>query len=163
MTANQRLFGFITTSFGTRVEHAAVRWLGYSPMTHLYARTNGVAYNHPLLLTTTGRKSGRKFSVVLPWFGFNGNIVIVGSRGGTSRDPDWALNLRSNHLAEAIIRCRSHIVSARELQGPERAECWDQLITRVPDYATYQKRASRHRTIPVFVLTMMGGNSGVKP
>src|SRR5712691_6366416 len=50
-----------------------------------------------LELTTTGRKSGNKHTVMLTSpIKDGGDIVIVASRGGDPTNPAWFLNLRDN-------------------------------------------------------------------
>jgi F420H(2)-dependent quinone reductase len=158
-TAQQRWIDFVIGRPSVAVEVSAVRRFGYSPMSLVYSLVKRVPYNHPLLLVTTGRKSGRQSRpAVLPWYEIDGNAVIVGSRGGTPRDPDWALNLRSNPEAMACIRRRDVPVIARLVEGDERASYWAHLLERAPMYADYQEQAKEHRIIPVFALSRRDGS-----
>jgi len=50
---------------------------------------------------TTGRKSGRERTVSLLYLRDRGDLVIVGSNGGTVTHPAWWLNLRAN--PEAVV------------------------------------------------------------
>jgi deazaflavin-dependent oxidoreductase (nitroreductase family) len=156
-TLNQRLYKFMMTPRGGKVERFSVRWFNYSPMTRFFTRMKGLAYNHPLLLTTTGRKSGKQHTVVLPWVEIEGRAVIVGSRGGLPTDPAWALNLRQQPRALARIDRKQIPVNVRIAEGDERELCWAYLIARVPDFAAYQKRAQAHRILPVFILERTDG------
>ncbi len=46
-----------------------------------------------LLLTTTGRKSGRRRTTPLVYLPDGDNMVVIASNGGSDRHPDWWLNL----------------------------------------------------------------------
>ena len=54
-------------------------------------------------LTATGRRSGTPRAVTLYAFDDGENLVIVGSRGGSAKDPAWAANLRADPLATVQI------------------------------------------------------------
>jgi len=145
---------------GAALDRFCVRWLGHSPVVWLFTRSDGAAYNRPLLLTSVGRRTGRPRSVVLPYFDLDrGRIAIVGSRGGMPTDPHWARNLIVE--PEALIRARriAHAVRARRVEGDERARLWKKIAERSPIYDTYQARAAAHREIPVFVLERADGGA----
>jgi deazaflavin-dependent oxidoreductase (nitroreductase family) len=149
-------FGFSPS--GAWIDRWCVRILGHSPVVWLFARSDGVAYNHPLVLTTTGRRTGRPRPVVLPFFDAGGGrIAIVGSRGGMKTDPYWARNLREAPEAKVHLRRRPHDVRARLVEGDARAPLWEQLVERAPVYGHYQERCRATREIPVFVLERADG------
>ncbi|MEZ4281793.1 MAG: nitroreductase/quinone reductase family protein [Myxococcota bacterium] len=160
MKLSQVAVRFAVTPFGAALDRFCVRWLGHSPVSVIFARSEGVDYNPPLLLTTTGRKSRRQRTVVLPYFAAGkGRIAIVGSRGGMPTDPHWALNLRADPNATVFVRRRSVAVEATIASGSERELLWGSITTRSPVYLNYQKRAAGHREIPVFVLSARDGSS----
>lgn len=160
MKFSQLAVRFAVTPLGAAVDRHCVRWFGHSPVSFIFSRSEGVAYNAPLLLTTKGRKSGARRTVVLPYFSAGkGRIAVVGSRGGLPTDPHWARNLRADGSATLFVRRRSVAVEARLAEGPERALLWESITQRSPVYLTYQKRAEGHREIPVFVLTARDGSS----
>ena len=47
------------TPFGAAMDRVCVRWLGESPVSWIFSRSEGVDYNTPLLLTTKGRRPGQ--------------------------------------------------------------------------------------------------------
>jgi deazaflavin-dependent oxidoreductase (nitroreductase family) len=146
------------TPFGAALDRLCVRWLGHSPVSWVFARSEGVDYNPPLLLTTRGRRSGQPRTVVLPHFpAGEGRLAIVGSRGGMPRDPHWALNLRQHPQARIFIERREISVDVEVAEGNERERLWGEITTRSPVYLAYQERAAAHREIPVFVLTGRDG------
>ena len=46
-----------------------------------------------LLLTTTGRKSGNEWTTPLIYDKDGDDVIVVASKGGAPRDPDWYRNL----------------------------------------------------------------------
>lgn len=158
MKASQLAVQFAFSPFGAAIDRWCVRYLGHSPVVWLFTRSDDVAYNRPLVLTTTGRRTGRPRSVVLPFFDVGeGWIAIVGSRGGMKTDPYWARNLRQEPGASVNLRRRKHAVYARLVEGEERAPLWEMLIERSPVYALYQEHCREHREIPVFALARQDG------
>jgi deazaflavin-dependent oxidoreductase (nitroreductase family) len=111
------------------------------------------ALGMPVLeLTTVGRRSGRPRSVMLTSPVRDGEaIVVVASRVGDDRHPDWLLNLRAQPRVEVALRRGPHRpMVARVAEGAERERLWTEITTFHPRYATYQRRTSRE--IPVVVL-----------
>jgi deazaflavin-dependent oxidoreductase (nitroreductase family) len=143
---------FATSKFGAELDRQLVRWVGHSLVGALFARATQVEYNPPLLLTSTGARSGLARRAVLPYFPAGDNIAIVGSRGGMPHDPNWAYNLRANPEATIHVKRRARRVRAHLAQGEERAALWKPITEQSPVYLTYERRAAGHREIPVFVL-----------
>jgi deazaflavin-dependent oxidoreductase (nitroreductase family) len=103
-----------------------------------------------LLLTTTGRRSGRARTVPLCSLRDGENFVVIASYGGLDRSPSWWLNLQSEPRATATVRRTTHDVVAREANADERGRLWAQVTTRAPGYLDYQRRTARR--IPVVLL-----------
>jgi deazaflavin-dependent oxidoreductase (nitroreductase family) len=103
-----------------------------------------------LLLTTTGRKSGKQFTVPLGFTEQAGSYTIVASNGGQPTNPGWYLNLKSKPQATVQIADKTIAASAEILTGEARDQAWTQFVAAMPSYANYQKKAAR--TIPVVVL-----------
>jgi len=151
---------FAVTPTGAAVDGFCVRHFGHSPVSWLFARSGGVAYNRPLLLVAVGRRTGRERPVVLPFFPTGGpGVAVVGSCGGAPVDPHWARNLRAHPDARISLRRGEHRVRARLAQGEERARLWPEIVERAAIYAEYQERAKAHREIPVFVLERADGGA----
>lgn len=148
------------TRAGAAIDRSCVRWLGHSPVSWLFARSDGSAYQRPLLLETRGRVSGRLRAVVLPCFPSGpGRIAVVGSRGGMPEDPHWARNLRADARCSIRLNRRRFEVAARLLEGEERARTWEVISARAPVYLQYAERARGHREIPVFELARRDGDA----
>ena len=152
------------TPFGAFLDRYCVRFFGESPVSWVFARSEGVDYNPPILLTTRGRKTGRDRTVVLPHFGAGeGRIAVIGSRGGSPTDPHWAKNLKA-HLQGRIWYARREIAVDVELvEGSARDPLWKSITERSPVYLVYQERARAAREIPVFVLTAKDGTELTAP
>jgi deazaflavin-dependent oxidoreductase (nitroreductase family) len=144
---------FAMSPFGAELDRWLVRWIGHSLVGWLFARATNVEYNSPLLLTSTGARTGQARRAVLPYFPAGDHIAIVGSRGGMPSDPNWAHNLRANPSATIHVGRQARQVRAHLATGEERAALWKPITEQAPVYLTYEKRAAGHREIPVFVLS----------
>jgi deazaflavin-dependent oxidoreductase (nitroreductase family) len=152
------------TPLGASLDRHAVRWLGQSPVSWIFAKSEGVEYDPPILLTTRGRKSGEPRTVVLPHFEAGaGRVAVVGSRGGMPNDPHWARNLRAHPRATIWYRRREIQVDVELVEGSDRAPLWASITARSPVYLVYQERAIRHREIPLFRLSARDGTSLTAP
>jgi deazaflavin-dependent oxidoreductase (nitroreductase family) len=103
-----------------------------------------------LLLTTTGRKSGRPRTNALMYVPNGGDFVVIASVLGEPRHPFWWRNLEANPEASVLIGGTTYRVRAREAAGDEREALWRALVAKVPDYDEYRARTTRR--IPVVVL-----------
>jgi proline iminopeptidase len=103
-----------------------------------------------LLLTTTGRKSGRTHVLPLIYGKAPEGYVIVASKGGAPAHPSWYLNLRDHPEVELQVGPEKLKARARTASGDERAALWRQMAAIYPPYDDYQRRTQRE--IPVVVL-----------
>jgi len=122
---------------------------------HVYRLTGGKIsariVNLPvLLLTTTGRKSGRPRTQPLTYTRTGDGYVVIASKGGAAQHPLWYLNLRANPIAEVTIGRETQKVRAREAEGEERERLWRQQADVFSGYDRYAQKTTRR--IPVIVL-----------
>jgi deazaflavin-dependent oxidoreductase (nitroreductase family) len=104
-----------------------------------------------LVLTTTGRKSGAKRSVMLTSpLQLGDSLVLVASRGGDDQNPAWLHNLQSDPAVEVELDGRARAMRARVADAAERAELWPRIVADHANYASYQSKTDRE--IPVVVL-----------
>lgn len=103
-----------------------------------------------LLLTTTGRKSGQKRTAPLLYLEDGERVVVVGSQGGMSKDPQWVHNIDANGDVEVEIGSAKKAMRARRGTPEEKSRYWPALCRMYPDYADYQARTVRD--IPVLIL-----------
>ena len=104
-----------------------------------------------LLLTTTGRNSGKLRTATLTYFRDGGDLVVIGSFGGSDLPPAWWLNLQRDPQASVLIGGTTSKVTARAATAKEHDRLWPLVTTAHPGYARYQERAAR--PIPIVVLT----------
>ena len=104
-----------------------------------------------LLLTTTGRKTGKPRTVPLSYYEDGDALVVVGSKGGAPRHPAWYLNLEANPEVEIQVFDEVLPAVARTTIGEERERLWALMRQTWPAYDEYQTRTDRE--IPVVVLT----------
>ena len=103
-----------------------------------------------LLLTTTGRKSGRELTLPLI-FGRSGNdYVVVASKGGAPEHPAWYLNLDTNPNVKVQVKADKFDARARTANAQERAALWPKMVEIYGPYAEYQQKTDRQ--IPVVIL-----------
>jgi F420H(2)-dependent quinone reductase len=103
-----------------------------------------------VLLTTTGRRSGRARTVPLCSLRDGEAFVVIASYGGLDRSPSWWLNLRQEPRATVRLGRTTREVVAREATDDERERLWAQVTERAPGYLDYQRRTTRR--IPVVLL-----------
>jgi len=103
-----------------------------------------------LLLTTTGRRSGKKYTTPLIYQWDGDNPVIVASKGGADDHPDWYLNLQDNPEVEVQVRADKFRARARTATPEEKPRLWQKMCATWPDYDEYQRKTERE--IPVVVL-----------
>ena len=104
-----------------------------------------------LLLTTTGRKSGKPRALPLIYGEADGAYLVIASKGGLPTHPVWFLNLEANPDCALQVGPKSLRARARVAEGEERARLWKQMAGIYPPYDTYQRNAGE-RVIPVVVL-----------
>jgi deazaflavin-dependent oxidoreductase (nitroreductase family) len=108
-----------------------------------------------LLLTTKGRKTGKRRTTPLLYGEDGGRYVVVASVGGAPRHPAWYLNLSGNPEAAIQVGGRKLTVHADTASPEERARLWTLMTRLYPGYDDYQAKTSRE--IPVVVLTPSSG------
>jgi len=103
-----------------------------------------------LLLTTTGRKSGKRYRTALIYGKDGDKYMIVGSRGGAPTHPQWYLNLLDNPEVDLQVKADKFKARARVATGDERARLWKIMAAIFPNYDEYQAKTTRE--IPLVVL-----------
>jgi deazaflavin-dependent oxidoreductase (nitroreductase family) len=103
------------------------------------------AFGMPVVeLHTVGRKSGLPRSTMLTAPVLDGQrIVLVASKGGDDRDPEWYRNLMAHPDAELTMDGRRQTVRARQASAVEKAELWPRVVAAYRGYAGYQRRTQR--------------------
>jgi deazaflavin-dependent oxidoreductase (nitroreductase family) len=132
-----------------------VRWMtGWHQL--VFSLSNGLLLNRifgmpVVMLTTTGRKSGKQRTTMLASPVQEGDaVVLVASYGGDDRHPTWFLNLRSNPDVELMMLGQRRRMRARIASKTEKAELWPRVTAAYGDYAHYQRNTERD--IPLVLL-----------
>ncbi|MEY2423515.1 MAG: hypothetical protein QOI95_3582 [Acidimicrobiaceae bacterium] len=115
-------------------------------------RIGGTGFGMPVvILTTTGRKSGKQRSTMLTSPVHDDNrVVLVASYGGDDRHPAWFLNLRDNPEVELELRGKKRSMRAHVASPEEKATLWPEVTAAYKGYAQYQTKTDRD--IPLVIL-----------
>lgn len=103
-----------------------------------------------MLLTTTGARSGRRFTLPLVYQPDGERIVIFASKAGAPKHPDWYHNLVANPVVTVEIGPGSFDATATVITGPERDQLYARQAELMPQFGEYQQKTTR--VIPVIVL-----------
>jgi len=108
-------------------------------------RVLGSAFGMPAVeLHTAGRMSGRPRSTMLAAPVVDGDrVVLVASKGGDDRDPDWYRNLIAHPEIELTIGGQRRPMLARRASAEEKAELWPRVVAAYQGYGGYQRRTER--------------------
>jgi deazaflavin-dependent oxidoreductase (nitroreductase family) len=127
----------------------------------VYRATNGRVGGHVpglpslLLLDHVGRRSGVRRTTPLVYMPDGENLLVVASKGGYPRHPDWLHNLRENPETEVQIGAKRIRVRAREANATERERLWPRAIEHNPHWGRYRERTERE--IPLVILEPRNG------
>lgn len=113
-----------------------------------------------LLLTTTGRRSGRARTVPVMYVPGD-TPVLVASNGGSPSHPSWYFNLLADPRARIEVEGERSEVVARTASGEERGRLWRRAVEIYPSYADYQRRTDR--PLPVVVLSPARSEPAPRP
>jgi deazaflavin-dependent oxidoreductase (nitroreductase family) len=102
-----------------------------------------------LLLTTTGRKSGRPHTIPVSYFEHEATLIVIASNAGRESHPAWYLNLTAQPRCDIQIGRERRAVIARTAGPEERERLLTAVIARAPQRA---ERQPETRQIPVVIL-----------
>ncbi|MDE3222453.1 MAG: nitroreductase family deazaflavin-dependent oxidoreductase [Acidobacteriota bacterium] len=101
-------------------------------------------------LTTTGRRSGQPHRTMLTVpLVLGEQLVLVASKGGDDRDPDWYVNLLTQPEVDVLWRGVRYEMRATPASEEQRAAWWPRVVAVYRPYASYQRRTTR--PIPLVV------------
>lgn len=104
-----------------------------------------------LLLTTTGRKTGKKRTTPLGYFrDQQGSYIIIGSNAGFDTHPAWFHNLKHQPHVTIQVKDKQLEANAEVAGSDKRNQLWARLVELAPFYDNYTKKTSRE--IPVVIL-----------
>ena len=131
----------------------AVLWLHVT----LYRLTNGriggrfIAGSPILLLTTTGRKTGKRRTRPLAYVRDGDRFVLCASNGGSPTHPGWYHNLCASGRAEIQVSAERLAVRARTADPAERGRLFPRFVEMYEGYGRYEDKTRRQ--IPLVLLT----------
>src|SRR6266536_2002273 len=91
-----------------------------------------------LLLTTTGRRSGEAKTTPLIYGRDGDNYLVVASRGGAPKHPQWYLNLSANPSIEVQVGADKFRARAKTASGDAKTRLWKTMTGIWPAYDEYQ-------------------------
>jgi deazaflavin-dependent oxidoreductase (nitroreductase family) len=108
-----------------------------------------------VIVTTKGNKTGKIRKTPLMRVEYDGDYLLVASKGGAPKHPVWYYNLQADPDDVEVQDGPDRFpVNVRELDGAERATWWQRAVVAFPPYAEYQEKTERR--IPVFLATRKG-------
>jgi deazaflavin-dependent oxidoreductase (nitroreductase family) len=118
-----------------------------------HGRLGSFLFGMPVVqLQVTGRRSGLpRTTMLMSPIMDDRKVVLVASKRGDDRDPDWYRNLVVNPDVETTVikTGERRLLRARVASDEEKTEMWPQIVATFKGYARYQKRTRRQ--IPVVV------------
>ena len=108
-----------------------------------------------LLLHTIGAKSGQPRTNPLAYVTDGDRFVVIASKGGGPRNPDWYHNLLAHPVVTVELGSERFEARATPVtEGPERDRLYAKMVERNPGFADYEQNTTRK--IPAVILERMG-------
>ena len=104
-----------------------------------------------LILHHTGAKTGLPRVNPLAYMMDGERYVLIASKGGAPKHPDWYYNLRAHPNVTVETGTETFEAVANLSSEPERTRLFDEMAARNPVFTTYKSKTTR--TFPVFTLT----------
>ena len=104
-----------------------------------------------LLLTTTGRKSGRTHTAPMVFTRDGERLLVYASKAGAPSHPDWYLNLVAEPHVVVEVGAERYAAIATPLEGEERDREFAAQVARNSVFGEYEQKTTR--VIPVVALT----------
>jgi deazaflavin-dependent oxidoreductase (nitroreductase family) len=116
-------------------------------------RVGGMFEGSPMILVThTGRRSGRRITTPLVYTRDGDDVVVIASKGGADEHPLWFLNMQADPDVHVELGEDAWDARARVLEdGAERDRLYAAQAALMPNFAEYQEKTQRR--IPVVVLS----------
>ena len=103
-----------------------------------------------LVLTTTGRKSGKRRATPLGYLRDGERFAVLAANAGNDRPPAWWLNLQAHPRAQVEVDGRRVTVTGRRASEEEDARLWREFAAANPAFGEYRNLTTRR--IPVVIL-----------
>jgi F420H(2)-dependent quinone reductase len=103
-----------------------------------------------LILTTVGRKTGKKRVTPVMYIRDGTDYVVTASNNGADEYPAWFLNLKANPRITIEVDDQAFTVIAHQASTDDKGRLWPQLVEKAPFFEGYKKKAKRD--IPMVIL-----------
>jgi len=103
-----------------------------------------------LLLTTTGKHSGKAITTPLIYGRDGDRYLVVASMGGAPKHPSWYFNLVAHPEVQVQVLADKFTAVARPATPEEKPALWATMAALFPSYTEYQAKTTRE--IPVVIL-----------
>ncbi len=135
-----------------RVMFAMLRWVRPRIITPIHIRLyqllgGRLVGRDNLLLTTTGRRSGRPRTVMVDGLRDGDDLIVRDVPLAKASFPPRVLNLRAHLEAEVRLGREQYQVRAESVEGGDRATQWNRLVAATPALANLQRLAGRQTAI----------------
>jgi F420H(2)-dependent quinone reductase len=130
----------------TRAHARLIRWTG-GRIRRSFVFTGGMPL---LVLTSIGRKSGKRRSTPLGYLSWGNGYAVIASNAGSDRVPAWWLNLQADPEAEVLADRTRRTVRARRANAAEGDMVWAEFARLNPGFDEYRRLTDR--PIPVVIL-----------
>ena len=107
-----------------------------------------------LLLTTTGRKTGRKHTTPIVFTRGDDRLLVYGSNSGGPSHSDWYLNLLAQPRVVVEVGAERYDAIATPLEPEERDREFAAQVARNSVFGDYEQKTDR--VIPVIALNARG-------
>jgi deazaflavin-dependent oxidoreductase (nitroreductase family) len=116
-------------------------------------QVGGMWEGRPLLLiTTTGAKSGRRYTNPVMYLREGDRLFIFASKSGAPTNPAWYFNLLAHPDVTVEIGDQTSQAIAKSVTGEERDQIFARWAERYPQFRDYQEKTTR--IIPVIELEL---------
>jgi deazaflavin-dependent oxidoreductase (nitroreductase family) len=114
----------------------------------------GMHRDRLVLLTTTGRKSGKPRTVPMMYHRDGDRLLVVASNIGAPKHPGWYLNLIADSRVKVEVDGHEFDGEALPLLGADYVRTWNELEKHYPFLADHQAKAREvKRVIPIVELS----------
>ncbi|WP_165422917.1 nitroreductase/quinone reductase family protein [Ktedonosporobacter rubrisoli] len=112
-----------------------------------------------LLLTTTGRKSGRQITTPLAYRRDGERLILIAANVGSTKQPDWYYNILAQPMVTVELGTEKFLARVSILEGAERERFlrqaqaeWDESRENYPELPPFP--AETERRVPIIALTL---------
>jgi len=96
-----------------------------------------------VLLTTTGKKTGRPRTRPLFHIKDGTSYIVIASAGGSAKNPAWYTNLIATPQVTLEDHGRTITGIASTVGADERARLWQVIVAKNPSFGGYEQRTAR--------------------